>query len=123
MRISDWSSDLCSSDLFADNPEAAAPAALIETPIYRDGEALQAWQRAFVAQFLAHRTTYGKARVLLADEVGVGKTLSLAASALLPVVLGDGPVRLLVPSTLPEQWPNDVLAGLDRKNVGTGKKW
>lgn len=94
---------------FADNPEAAAPAALIETPIYRDGEALQAWQRAFVAQFLAHRTTYGKARVLLADEVGVGKTLSLAASALLAVVLGDGPVLILVPSTLTEQWQIELL--------------
>ncbi|AWI62469.1 hypothetical protein AB395_00006847 (plasmid) [Sinorhizobium fredii CCBAU 45436] len=94
---------------FAENPAAVAPAALAETPIYRDGESLQPWQRAFVAQFLAHRETYGKARVLLADEVGVGKTLSLAASALLSVLLEDGPVLILVPSTLTEQWQIELL--------------
>lgn len=94
---------------FADKTENIAPAALIETPIYRDGESLQPWQRAFVAQFLAHRATYGKARVLLADEVGVGKTLSLAASALLSVLLDDGPVLILVPSTLTEQWQIELL--------------
>lgn len=94
---------------FAADPAAVAPAALAETPIYRDGESLQPWQRAFVAQFLAHRETYGKARVLLADEVGVGKTLSLAASALLATLLGDGPVLILVPSTLTEQWQIELL--------------
>lgn len=94
---------------FAQDPAAVAPAALAETPIYRDGESLQPWQRAFVAQFLAHRDTYGKARVLLADEVGVGKTLSLAASALLSVLLDDGPVLILVPSTLTEQWQIELL--------------
>src|SRR5208282_3372936 len=49
-------------------------AALAESPIYRGGEQLQPWQRAFVTLFLKHRETYGKARLLLADEVGVGKT-------------------------------------------------
>src|SRR3546814_8225759 len=63
----------------------------------------------YTTLFRSHRTTYGKARVLLADEVGVGKTLSLAASALLAVVLGDGPVLILVPSTLTEQWQIKLL--------------
>ncbi len=94
---------------FHDDPAAVAPAALAETPIYREGESLQPWQRAFVAQFLRHRDTYGKARVLLADEVGVGKTLSLAAAALISVLLGDGPVLILVPSTLLEQWQIELL--------------
>lgn len=94
---------------FHSDASALAPAALVETPIYRDGEALQPWQRAFVAQFLAHRSTYGKVRVVLADEVGVGKTLSLAASALLSTLLGDGPVLILVPSTLLEQWQIELL--------------
>ncbi|RWI67695.1 phospholipase D-like domain-containing anti-phage protein [Mesorhizobium sp.] len=94
---------------FAGDAEAVAPAALAETPIYRDGESLQPWQRAFVAQFLSHRETYGKARILLADEVGVGKTLSLAASALLSVLLDDGPTLILVPSTLTEQWQIELL--------------
>lgn len=79
-------------------------AALAESPIYRGGEQLQPWQRAFVAIFLRHREIYGKARLLLADEVGVGKTLSLAASALVSALLDDGPVLILCPSTLTLQW-------------------
>ncbi len=44
-------------------------AALAESPIYRGGEQLQPWQRSFVTMFLEHREIYGKARLLLADEV------------------------------------------------------
>ena len=79
-------------------------AALVESPIYRGGEQLQPWQRAFVTMFLKHRETYGKTRLLLADEVGLGKTLSLAASAMLAVLLDDGPVLILCPATLTLQW-------------------
>ena len=90
---------------FADaKPEEMPAAALAESPIYRGGEQLQPWQRSFVTMFLQHRETYGQARLLLADEVGVGKTLSLAASAMLSVLLGDGPVLILCPSTLTLQW-------------------
>ncbi len=41
---------------------------------------------------------------MLADEVGVGKTLSLAASAMVSALLDDGPVLILCPSTLTLQW-------------------
>ena len=53
-------------------PAELPAAALAESPIYRGGEQLQPWQRAFVAMFLKHRETYGKTRLLLADEVGLG---------------------------------------------------
>ncbi len=90
---------------FDDVKPAELPgAALAETPIYRGGEQLQPWQRAFVTMFLKHRETYGKARLLLADEVGVGKTLSLAASAMISALLDDGAVLILCPSTLTLQW-------------------
>lgn len=79
-------------------------AALVESPLARAGEGLQPWQKSFVAEFLRHRDLYGKARLLLADEVGVGKTLSLATAALLTVLMDDGPALLLVPSTLTQQW-------------------
>lgn len=79
-------------------------AALAESPIYRGGEQLQAWQRSFVTMFLQHREVFGRARLLLADEVGVGKTLSLAASAMMSALLDDGPVLILCPSTLTFQW-------------------
>lgn len=70
-------------------------AALAESPIYRGGEQLQPWQRSFVTMFMQHRETYGKVRLLLADDVGVGKTLSLGASAMISAMLGDGPVLIL----------------------------
>jgi len=90
---------------FAEVTAAELPAAVLaESPIYRGGEQLQPWQRAFVAMFLKHRETYGKTRLLLADEVGLGKTLSLAASAMLAVLLDDGPVLILCPATLTLQW-------------------
>ena len=85
-------------------PSELPAAALAESPIYRGGEQLQPWQRSFVTMFLQHRETYGKARLLLADEVGVGKTLSLAASAMISALLDDGPVLILCPSTLTFQW-------------------
>ena len=86
------------------DPKELPAAALAEAPIYRGGEQLQPWQRSFVTTLLDHRETYGKARLLLADEVGVGKTLSLAASALVSCLLDDGPVLILCPATLTLQW-------------------
>ena len=95
---------------FADTrPEDMPAAALAESPIYRGGEQLQPWQRSFVTMFLQHRETYGRARLLLADEVGVGKTLSLAASAMVSALLDDGPVLILCPSTLTMQWQVELI--------------
>jgi superfamily II DNA or RNA helicase len=85
-------------------PKALPAAALAESPLYRGGEQLQPWQRAFVGMFMEHREIFGKVRLLLADEVGVGKTLSLAGSALVGSLLGDGPVLILCPATLTQQW-------------------
>jgi superfamily II DNA or RNA helicase len=85
-------------------PAEVPAAALAETPIYRGGEQLQPWQRAFVAMFLEHREVYGRARFLLADEVGLGKTLSLATAAMVGALVGDGPVLIVCPSTLTLQW-------------------
>lgn len=85
-------------------PQEIPAAAMVEAPIYRGGEQLQPWQRSFVSLFLEHREKYGKARLLIADEVGLGKTLSMATSALVSALLDDGPVLILAPSTLLFQW-------------------
>lgn len=90
-------------------PEEVPAAAMAEAPIYRGGEQLQPWQRSFVTMFLEHREVYGKARLLLADEVGVGKTLSMATSALVSALLDDGPVLILAPSTLTIQWQIEMM--------------
>lgn len=101
-------------------------AALAESPIYRGGEQLQPWQRSFVTMFLQHRETYGKARLLLADEVGVGKTLSLATSAMISALLDDGPVLILCPSTLTLQWQVELTDKLGIPSavwLSTKKEW
>lgn len=106
--------------------EELPAAALAESPIYRGGEQLQPWQRSFVTMFLQHRETYGKARLLLADEVGVGKTLSLAASAMISVLLDDGPVLILCPSTLMVQWQVELTDKLGIPSavwLSTKKVW
>lgn len=90
-------------------PTDIPAAAMIEAPIYRGGEQLQPWQRSFVTLFLEHREIYGKARLLLADEVGVGKTLSMATSALVSALLNDGPILILAPSTLTIQWQIEMM--------------
>lgn len=90
-------------------PEEIPAAAMAESPIYRGGEQLQPWQRSFVTMFLQHREIYGKARLLLADEVGVGKTLSMATSALVSALLEDGPILILAPSTLTTQWQIEMM--------------
>lgn len=95
-------------------------AALAESPISRAGEGLQPWQKSYVAEFLRHREVYGKARLLLADEVGVGKTLSLATAALLTALMGDGPALILVPSTLTQQWQVELW---DRLGVPSARWW
>lgn len=110
-------------DVAAVPPVDLASASFAEAPLYQRGEKLQPWQQAFVGLFLQHREVYGKARLLLADEVGVGKTLSLATSAIVASLLGDGPTLILCPSTLTLQWQMELWDKLGVPSaVWTGKK-
>jgi len=107
-------------------PDVLPGAALAECPIYRGGEQLKPWQRSFVTMFLKHRETYGKVRLLLADEVGLGKTLSLGASAMLSALLDDGPALILCPSNLTFQWQVELKDKLGIPSavwVSTKKVW
>ncbi len=69
--------------------EDLAPAALIESPLYREGLSLQPWQQGFMTECLRHHQQHSIVRLLLADEVGLGKTLSLATAALALCLLTD----------------------------------
>ncbi len=101
------------SDIEAE--ETLAPAALIESPLYRDGMALQPWQQGFVAECLRHYQDHGQVRLLLADEVGLGKTLSLGTAALTLCLLMESkgrrrkPIVIFAPATLCEQWQTEMI--------------
>jgi superfamily II DNA or RNA helicase len=113
-------------ELNALEPADVAAAALVEAPLYRKGEELKPWQRAFVGLFLEHRASYGTARFVLADEVGVGKTLSLATAAMVGCLLGDGPALILAPPTLCQQWQVELKDKLGLPSavwLSTAKVW
>lgn len=95
-------------DSLKDDPLALMKGVTVESPLVASGQTLAPWQKAFVKIYAEHRETYGCARILLADEVGVGKTLSMAAACLLSVLSGDGPGLILCPSTLTWQWQAEL---------------
>lgn len=107
-----------------DEDEHLAPAALIESPLYREGQQLQPWQQGFLTECLRHHRLYGVVRLLLADEVGLGKTLSLATAALTLCLLSDKengprrPVVIFAPATLTEQWQTEML---DKLGIPTAR--
>lgn len=107
-----------------DDNENLAPAALIESPLYREGQQLQPWQQGFLTECLRHQRLYGTVRLLLADEVGLGKTLSLATAALTLCLLSDKdngprrPVVIFAPATLTEQWQTEML---DKLGIPTAR--
>ena len=95
--------------------EDLAPAALIESPLYREGLSLLPWQQGFITECLRHYHNHGIVRLLLADEVGLGKTLSLATAALALCLLTDKehqsrkPIVIFAPATLCQQWQTELI--------------
>ncbi|MBY6226419.1 phospholipase D-like domain-containing anti-phage protein [Ferrimonas balearica] len=110
--------------------EDLAPAALIESPLYRQGFSLQPWQQGFVSECIRHYHNHGIVRLLIADEVGLGKTLSMGTAALSLCLLSDKahkkrkPVIIFAPATLCEQWQTEMIdkLGIPCARWGTQKK-
>jgi superfamily II DNA or RNA helicase len=111
-----------SVEVWRAEPEPAAP--LIETPVYRQECGLWEHQKYFVKlAFDAHRGPHG-ARFILADMVGLGKTLQLAMAGMLMALYGSGPILILAPKTLLWQWQDEMQNLLDLPAaVWTGKQW
>lgn len=104
--------------------EAEPASTAIELPVFRKESGLWEHQKYFVKlAFDAHRTPNG-ARFILADMVGLGKTLQLALAAQLMALHGDKPVLVIVPRALLWQWQDQILHLLDMPSaVWTGKQW
>ncbi len=89
---------------------AVAAAAAVETPVYRQQEGLWPHQKYF-ARLALERHRLGGARLVLADQVGLGKTVQLAMAALL-MALDDpegGPILVLAPKPLLQQWQDELM--------------
>ena len=83
-------------------------AANIETPIFRKELGLWEHQKYFIEKiFKEHRKNNG-ARYVLADPVGLGKTLQLGISAQLMALYGDKPVLIIAPKSLMKQWQEEL---------------
>ena len=112
-NLEDWTAE----------PEPAA--AFIETPVYRKEFGLWEHQKYFVkTAFEAHRGPMKKARFVLADQVGLGKTIQLAMAAQLIALTGDKPILIICPKTLIWQWQAEMLDLLDMPSaVWDGRRW
>jgi ERCC4-related helicase len=103
-----------------DNPAAT----VIESPVYRKEFGLWEHQKYFVdLAYRAHKKGLG-ARYVLADMVGLGKTIQLALSAMLMALEGDKPILIIAPKTLLWQWQEELINLLDMPSaVWNGRCW
>jgi len=117
-HIGDWDPEDTKTE-----PDPAS--AIIETPVYRKEFGLWQHQKYFVKlAFEAHRGPMKKARFVLADQVGLGKTVQLAMAAQLIALTGDKPILIICPKTLIWQWQDEMLDLLDMPSaVWNGRRW
>ncbi len=100
------------------------PAVAVEEPVFRKEFGLWEHQKYFVELAFKEHQKDGGARFLLADQVGLGKTVQLAMSAKLMALYGDKPVLIIVPKTLIFQWQDELNTLLDMPSaVWTGHGW
>ena len=103
----------------------AAAAAAVETPVYRREQGLWPHQKYF-ARLALERHRLGGARLVLADQVGLGKTVQLAMAALL-MALDDpegGPILVLAPKPLLQQWQDELMELLQLPSARwNGRAW
>ena len=91
-------------------PASAAAAAAVETSVYRREQGLWPHQKYF-AQLALERHRLGGARLVLADQVGLGKTVQLAMAALLMAIEDPdgGPILVLAPKPLLQQRQGEMM--------------
>ncbi len=99
--------------------------AFIEAPVYREQVGLWEHQKAFVKlAFDAHLGPYKSARFVLADQVGLGKTIQLGMVAQLVALTSSRPVLVLTPKTLIWQWQTELSDLLAMPSaVWNGRQW
>lgn len=104
--------------------EANPAEIVVESSVYRKELGLWDHQKYFVnLAFNEHKKSYG-ARYILADMVGLGKTIQLALSAQLMALYGDKPILVIAPKTLIWQWQEEINNLLDMPSaIWDAKDW
>lgn len=106
------------------NDENKNPAAVIEDPVFRRECGLWDHQKYFVTRAFREHQEAGGARLVLADMVGLGKTIQLAMAAKLMGLQGNLPILIVVPKTIIWQWQDELSTLLDLPSaVWTGDGW
>ncbi len=106
---------------WAKNPVPAG--VLVEAPVYRKEFGLWPHQRSFVDLFWKTHRSIG-ARYILADQVGLGKTVQLGMAAQLMALTGSRPVLVLLPKTLMIQWQTELWDLMEIPTARwTGRVW
>lgn len=112
---------ISSVDKWKENSEPES--VVIEAPVYRQEFGLWEHQKYFVYLAFNEHKKHG-ARFILADTVGLGKTVQLALTVQLMALYGDKPILVIVPKTLLWQWQEEVNNLLDLPAaVWNGKEW
>ena len=107
------------------DPTVAAASAAVETPVYRKDQGLWPHQKYF-ARLALERHRLGGARLVLADQVGLGKTVQLAMAAMLMALdePDGGPILVLAPKPLLQQWQDELMELLQLPSARwNGKAW
>jgi len=106
-----------------EEPEPDPASVIVETPIYRQELGLWAHQKFFIKKAFEDHLK-GGARYILADQVGLGKTVQLAVSGLLMALHGDKPVLVIAPKPLVLQWQGELrdLVGIPSA-IWNGRQW
>jgi superfamily II DNA or RNA helicase len=91
-------------------PRDEPQAPFVEAPVSRSGDGLAPHQRAFVATVVKEIETYGEARFINADDVGLGKTVQLGMAAEFIALTTDMPVLVLAPKNLLSQWQGELMS-------------
>lgn len=106
------------------NEDPNPASVIVESPVYRKEYGLWEHQKYFVdLAFRDHKKGYG-ARYVLADMVGLGKTIQLAFTAQLMALYGEKSILIIVPKTLMWQWQEEMNTLLDMPSaVWNGREW
>lgn len=108
-------------DTWREAPEPSSVA--VESPVYRKEQGLWPHQKYFI-RLAIERHRRASARLVLADQVGLGKTVQLAMAALLMALESEGPILILAPKALLRQWQVEMLDLLQMPSaLWAGNAW